>query len=587
MHKSFSFFFAAVAGLLSATTLQAQTTYTVGFNPDQRYQTIMDFGASDCWTAEYVGRYFSTAQKERAARLLFSQELYDNGSPKGIGLSVWRVNLGAGSAAQGDDSNIADITRRTDCYLQADSTYDWTRCPGQQWFMQQAKAYGVDHLLLFSNSAPVYFTANGLANNKYKATGANLKSDCYDDFATYIATVARHFKDEGYPVTYVDPVNEPAFNWYDGQEGSPWQNSEISHIVRELDKALTAQHLDSTTIIMPEASAWDRTYQLCTDYSGRASNQIEAFWNPAYTKTYIGDLTHVERAVAGHDYWTFGNNATLVNTRTKLKAKADKYGLKVMQTEWSMLDAAPDTDTGFPASYDAASDMDIALFMGKLIYIGLTSANMSSWSYWTAMSQSMYSQKNRFELLRLNATGDTGYESYGDLTKGGSVTVTPNLWVLGNYSRFVRPGYTRIAFSDGSNVDDINKLMATAFVSPDAKRMVAVFVNNSTSAQYVKFNTQAAVVRKYVTDRTHTLSRDSKLSETPDSTSSITIPARSVVTFTFDGNFTSDIRNVKADHSTSNAIYSLNGQLIEDNDKQLSALPQGIYIVNGKKTLKR
>ena len=261
--------------------------------------------------------------------------------------------------------------------------------------------------------------------------------------------------------------------------------------------------------------------------------------------------------------------------------------VKVMQTEWSMLDAAPDTDTGFPASYDAASDMDIALFMGKLIYIGLTSANMSSWSYWTAMSQSMYSQKNRFELLRLNATGDTGYESYGNLTKGGSVTVTPNLWVLGNYSRFVRPGYTRIAFSDGSNLDDINKLMATAFVSPDAKRMVAVFVNNSTSAQYVKFNTQAAVVRKYVTDRTHTLSRDSKLSETPDSTSSVTIPARSVVTFTFDGDFTSNIRNVKADHSTSNAIYSLNGQLIEDNDKQLSALPQGIYIVNGKKALKR
>lgn len=174
------------------------------------------------------------------------KSLYDNGSPKGIGLSVWRVNLGTGSAAQGDNSNIADVTRRTDCYLQADSTYDWTRCPGQQWFMQQAKAYGVDHLLLFSNSAPVYFTANGLANNKYKATGANLKSDCYDDFAAYIATVARHFKDEGYPVTYVDPVNEPAFNWYDGQEGLPWQNSEISRIVREprqsLHRTTSRQH---------------------------------------------------------------------------------------------------------------------------------------------------------------------------------------------------------------------------------------------------------------------------------------------------------------------------------------------------------
>jgi hypothetical protein len=34
-----------------------------------------------------------------------------------------------------------------------------------------------------------------------------------------------------------------------------------------------------------------------------------------------------------------------------------------MQTEWSMLDAAPNTETGFPASYEEATDMDIALFM--------------------------------------------------------------------------------------------------------------------------------------------------------------------------------------------------------------------------------
>ena len=213
--------------LLSAVALSidtpafSQPVPVVGFNPSVRYQTMMDFGASDCWTAEYVGNYFPKDKKELAARLLFSRETDAKGNPRGIGLSVWRVNLGAGSKGQSDDSNIADVTRRTDCFLQSDGTYDWSRCPGQQWFMQQAKAYGVDHFLLFSNSAPVYFTVNALANNKDGAHGANLKSDCYDDFANYIATTARHFTDEGYPITYVDPVNEPAFDWRDGQEGSP------------------------------------------------------------------------------------------------------------------------------------------------------------------------------------------------------------------------------------------------------------------------------------------------------------------------------------------------------------------------------
>mgnify|MGYP005875466613 FL=1 len=543
---------------------------------------MMDFGASDCWTAEYVGSYFSKAEKERAARLLFSRETDAKGNPRGIGLSVWRVNLGAGSKGQGEDSNIADATRRTDCFLQADGTYDWSRCPGQQWFMQQAKAYGVDHFLLFSNSAPVYFTANGLANNKGGAHGANLKSDCYDDFASYIATTARRFADEGYPITYVDPVNEPAFDWRDGQEGSPWLNAEISHIVRELDKALDQQKLDKLSIVMPEASSWDRVYQHCTDYGGRASDQIEAFWNPANSETYIGGLSHVEKAVAGHDYWTFGSDAALVNTRKKVAQKAAQYRLKVMQTEWSMLDKEPGTDTGFPGSYDEASEMDIALFMGKLIYIGLTEGNMSSWSYWTAMDQSQWSQKNRFHLLRLNATGDTGYESYGDITKGGTITANPNLWVLGNYSRFVRPGYQRIALT-GTSVDDIDELMATAFVSPDSKRVVAVFVNNGEFAKGVKFNTSATAIHKYVTDATHSLSLDATLSTTPNADTRILIPARSVVTFTFDGDFATGIQGIQADAKKVNAIFSLTGMKVSDDVFHLQTLPKGIYVVGGKK----
>ena len=68
----------------------AQSTFNIAINPEIKYQTIEDFGASDCWTSEYVGRYFSDTQKKQAAEWLFSKDTEGDGKPKGIGLSVWR-----------------------------------------------------------------------------------------------------------------------------------------------------------------------------------------------------------------------------------------------------------------------------------------------------------------------------------------------------------------------------------------------------------------------------------------------------------------------------------------------------------------
>ena len=110
-------FYLSILLAVSLFTVKAQSTFTITMDPTTTYQTISDFGASDCWTADYVGKYFSTAQKSQAAKWLFSQGFDSNGAPEGIGLSVWRVNIGAGSADQGSESNISDVTRRTECFF--------------------------------------------------------------------------------------------------------------------------------------------------------------------------------------------------------------------------------------------------------------------------------------------------------------------------------------------------------------------------------------------------------------------------------------------------------------------------------------
>lgn len=60
-----------------------------------------NFGASDCWTAQFFG-LFPNAKREQMADWLFSLETATNGQHRGIGLSLWRFNIGTGSAAQGD-----------------------------------------------------------------------------------------------------------------------------------------------------------------------------------------------------------------------------------------------------------------------------------------------------------------------------------------------------------------------------------------------------------------------------------------------------------------------------------------------------
>lgn len=574
------------ACLLMTTSIKAQSTYTFNISPKITYQTMADFGASDCWTADFVGKYFSNTEKEKAAKWLFSQEMDANGNPQGIGLSMWRINLGAGTAEQGSNSGIDDVTRRGYCYLKTDGTYDWTKSAGQQYFMQKAKAYGVEHFLLFSNSAPVQFTKNGKGYANAGVQGSNLEDKHYGDFANFLTTTTKHFIDEGYNITLIDPVNEPQYDWTDGQEGSPWTNECIAKLARELDASISQQGLTSQ-ILLPEACQWNALYMDGTEK--RANNQIEAFFNPANSDTYIGNLTHLKKAVAGHSYWTFGTNEELENIRKAVAEKAELYNLEVHQTEWSMLDKEPSTSAGFPASYDAASYIDIALYMGKLIHCDLTFGNMTSWSYWTTFAQEKWGQKNRFYLIRMNAQGDEGKESYGDLTRGGKLTDNANLWVLGNYSRFIRPGYKRIDMTT-PQPESLNKLMGSAYISADGKQLVLVYVNMG-SATGVNINvegqTQAKSIKLYRTSETENLKN---ITGEYTLGNRIMIPKKNVSTFVidFENSITpTGIYSVVKDPITSQpqGIYTLDGKKVNDgmNEDAKSHLPQGVYIQNGKK----
>ena len=168
------------------------------------HQTMAGFGASDCWMPAWIGKYW-TGSRDAISELLFSQEIVD-GQPKGIGLSMWRVNTGAGSAEQGDDSGITTVVRRAESFMTPDGSLDWEKCPGQRYFMERAKAMGVEKFVLFSNSPLVQYTYNGQARSD-RGGKSNLKPEHYGDYAEYLAQVAAHFTAAGYNITHISPIN--------------------------------------------------------------------------------------------------------------------------------------------------------------------------------------------------------------------------------------------------------------------------------------------------------------------------------------------------------------------------------------------
>ena len=197
-------FLLSVLCILCCGALHAQQRVTI--NPDIKHQKIEFFGAADAWSGNFVGKYWGEVQKLTVADYLFSQEVDEAGNPIGIGLTMWRVNLGAGTLEQ-VGADIYPYQRRAESYLSVDGkSYDWGKCAGQEYFMQAAKERGCNQFILFSNSPLVQYTINGKGYAP-TADSANLRDDCYDDYARYIVDVTEHLMQKGYNISYISPIN--------------------------------------------------------------------------------------------------------------------------------------------------------------------------------------------------------------------------------------------------------------------------------------------------------------------------------------------------------------------------------------------
>ena len=457
------------------TTFTLSTALLVGWaenytiQVDNPRQTIQHFGASDAWSMQSIGTWPEEQEQAKIADWLFSMETDAQGQPLGIGLSLWRFNLGAGSSEQGRDAQINRDTR-TECFLKADGTYDWTKQAGQRKFLRMAKERGVPYFLAFLNSPPVYFTQNGLATNTGRGGTLNLKDDCYDDFARFMATAMKGLEEhDGIHFDYLCPVNEPDGHWnWQGpkQEGSPATNREIARLARATSQALQRQGV--TTQIMVNESSDLRCLLGIYKTTWERGNTISTFFSPDSTATYLGDTPQVPRLILGHSYWTNTPIPYMKKIREELRDVCRKYGIKFWQSEICIM--SNDEEIGGGGGYDFT--MKTALYVARVIHHDLKYAEAESWSWWRACGGDYKDGLIRYWDRERRRMGN-------DAPVIHRAQDSKLLWALGNYSRFVRPGAVRY---EVSGEEDPYGLMVTAYKNTD-KRWVVVVINYSNEQQ--------------------------------------------------------------------------------------------------------
>jgi O-glycosyl hydrolase len=473
---------------------------SIRYDMNAENQTIRNFSASDAWACQFVGNW-PEAKKNAIADWLFSMDTLSNGSPKGIGLSMWRYNIGAGTAAQGDGSGIKDEWRRAASFDNTDAN-SVKLIEGQNWFLQAARKRGVSQFLGFFNSPPVNLTVNGkgYANNGQ----CNIADDKLTPFAQYAINAINRVKTStGINLDFISPVNEPQWDWSDGgQEGCPYTNDQIRGIVKALNAEFEKNSI-SSKILLTEAGQLN--YLLEANDKPEKDNQISDFFDPV-SSNYLGNLSAVSRTIASHSYFTTSPMNKGIELRNKVRERLNQVQhLEFWQSEYCILG-----DNGGEISGNNRDlGMDAALYVAKVIYQDMVAANAAAWQWWLAISP--YNYKDGLVYVDKNNSDGNYYDS-------------KMLWALGNYSRFIRPGSRRI---DIGQVND-PALLVSAYKNEKSDGVVLVVINSSADAKPLDLSGNALIGDKSIV--TFTTDNTSNLAKNSVSVQNIAIPARSIVT---------------------------------------------------------
>lgn len=523
----------------SVSAAEVAVSGEVAVNPRVHYQTLEGWGTSMCWWGNVIGSWGDQdfngngrPDREEIAELAFS--------PEYLNLNIVRYNVGGGDKTPTSMKRVegivpgwtVDMTGSEDGSkpFNAEAFYakdikDMNDA-GQLWMLDQAnkyraeaaKAEGRENDIInevFSNSPPYYMTKSGSSTGGVNAT-SNLKEDCYDDFALYMARAGKWVdnylnKTYGTGVDYIEPMNEPNTNYWGygstKQEGCTFdEGEEISNMLVEMKKALDAEELDIPIQGTDETSL------------GLAISGFKALTTEA---------KNTMSAIGAH---TYGGSDAERETLRDLAASYDK-------TLWMSEITRGKDGNGHDTAHDSMSKAN-ASGQSTSMMSDLKLMQPSAWVLWLVAD-------SEYECLQVNGNWglihcvfeeDGPVEGYhtnlfnadGTVKDGvpgkGYWACTKQFYVMMQYSKYLKAGYTMIDIGDND---------MCAAISPDGKELVIVANNFSTerntTVDLTKFD-KAGNAKVYRTSDDYSC----ELVETQDVSDKIldvTLPSNSVSTY--------------------------------------------------------
>jgi glucuronoarabinoxylan endo-1,4-beta-xylanase len=305
-------------------------------------------------------------------------------------------------------------------------------------------------------------------DNGKTTDGGTLLDEHRQDWADRLATFATNMAAEGVPLLAISAQNEPNYTaTWDTCRYTPAQM--VTFIRDFLGPALAAQG-QAVPVMAPETQGWDRFAQFADPLMA----------DPG-TVAIMGPLAMHHYAGAPYDY-----------------APAKTAGKVLWETEVSDDKGGQQTD----------NTIDSGLRVAAMIHDNLVIGNVSAWHYWWLMPN-----------------GSSG--GNGALARG--TELLPRAWVLGNWSRFVRPGFVRVAVT----AEPQRFVYATAFAEPTSGRFVIVAINQGYTELAQDFTVAggtATEVTPWVTSASQRLAGQAAV-PIVDGAFSATLAARSVTSF--------------------------------------------------------
>ena len=374
----------------------------IQINNNKKFQPYEGIGASGAWWAQIVGGWDNKDENGEEIRNVISRLLYDK--TNGIGMNIYRYNIGSGSAHSGN-GEYSDFARRTESFDTDNGGYDFNRDKNAVYMMRQAVNDGAEDVILFVNSPIEKLTKNGWAHlKKHQLFRTNLSPKNYLPFAKYCLDITEHFVDEGLPVKYLSPINEPFWIWTGGQEGCHYSPRQAGKVMQVFAKELIK-----------------RSKLSAVKLSGVENGDIRWF-NKSYTRNLMKypEVRGCIDSVDLHSYFLY-QPLPFFNNRIKFLNRYRKWmdknypGLPIKMSEWTHMVGGKNPD------------MDSALETVKVMIEDFTLLGVTSWQHWIACSHYDYHDG----LIYLDI-------------ENKSFETTKRLYVTGNFSKYIPLGAKRI-----------------------------------------------------------------------------------------------------------------------------------------------